>query len=131
MLDPNLSPRGARRATLATLLLAVSLSTSMRASGADAPPGPSTATSANTRPAKAAAAADGKSTTPVPAAKIEAVGTGGKTVAKQKAWAKKPVTPPRPRPLTDDAKAAVIRQPIDPATAKPALAPVDVPPKGK
>ena len=131
MLDPNLSPRGARRATLATLLLAVSLSTSMRASGADAPPGPSTATSADTRPAKAPAAADGKSTTPVPAAKIEAVGTGGKTVAKHRASGKKPVTPPRPRPLTDDAKAAVIRQPIDPATARPALAPVDVPPKGK
>ena len=135
MLDPNLSPRGARRATLATLLLAVSLSTSMRASGADAPPGPSTAASAHTSPAKpAAAAADGKSITPVPAAKIEAVGTGGKTVAKHRAWGKKPVTPPRPRPLTDDAKAAesaTMRQPIDPATAKPARAPVDVPPKGK
>jgi hypothetical protein len=134
MLDPNLSPRGSRRATLATLFLAVSLSTSMLASGADAPPGPSTTASAGTSPAKPAAAADGKSITPVPAAKIEAVGTGGKTVAKHRAWGKKPITPPRPRPLTDDAKAAesaAMRQPIDPATAKPALAPVDVPPKGK
>ena len=128
MLDPNLSPRGARRATLATLFLAASLSTSMQASGADASAGP-------------AAAADGKSITPVPTAKIEAEGVGAKTVSKHKA-----VTPPRPlppigtakavtppRPLTDArvAASAPILQPIDSATGKAALVPMAVPPKGK